>query len=661
MDITTEETRYRFIEQQLAKRLIAQNSSGLFDSLTSLKGLVLDNRYELHSLYDVGGQSVVFLAGTDHGKQVVVKMALQPYHRPAYISTENIRQGRSRLEREGKLLKEFTGSLLPEFFDLIYAPNPLHPLARGNEIAESEPYLVMEFIDGETILNVSRQAHLKNPSDYRTIEWLSWETAVAVAGFLITVSDKSHGYLYSDVNPVNLMLVDRQERPVRILDAGSLVPFQPSPGLVAPFTPVFVQPDYYEAYREGRSLWPTVSSVMYSLGKVLWAILTNRHPHPGVDPDLTSGSLKHYSSRFLELLADLIKMRFETFEELQDAIEIANAGVERPSTTPLRFDSLADRSELGAQSRLIGKTSGSTKITEIARLAASGVSAVRYSPDGSYLAVATDRSVQLLNSKNLKPLGSFKSKQHSRIRTLEFDSSGEYLGSGSLGEICLWNIDRATLVWQYSDEHLNGRILLGRDGEFVVAVTKWNGLILAVKEASTPVRYYPGVAELCNCISWAGKELTLAVGGFGGVCVYRVLPSNELGALRPRPDYVLRRREIARFVALDDNARTLSVVTSRVDKSEACSLMVFRLPSLECLTHVALPSRSVSAVAWESNGKLAFIGDQEGFLAVWDQETGREHARLRVSEPIVSLDISPDGATLAASTTSGELHLYGLG
>jgi serine/threonine protein kinase len=660
---TKQKIRYQLIEQQVAKRLVAQNSLGLFDSLTSLRGLVLDNQYELNWLYNVGGQSVVFLARTLRDNEVVVKMALQAYHRPAYISTDNIRKGRARLEREANLLREFAGSLLPEFHDLIYSRNPLHSSARGDDIAEKEPYLVMEFIEGRTILDISREAHLTNPSDYRTIEWLSWESVTAVADFFTTVSTQSKQYLYSDVNPANLMIVNSQAQPIRILDAGSLVPLQPSPGLLAPFTSVFVRPDYYDAYRGGRPLWPTVSSIMYSVGKMLWAILTNRHPHPGIDPDLGNGHLKHYSSSLSKLVSDLVTMRFASFQKLRDAVEIARADAERPtSMDTLEIDSLSDKNVLGVESayRINKKSSRSGQLREIAQATqAKGIGAIRYSPDGDYIAAATDRSIELLNSKNLKRLASFKSNHHKPIRCLDFDSSGAYLSSGSAGKVCIWDITRAIPIWQYSEEHLNGRIILGCDGKFVIAVTKWNALILTVKETQAGVKYYPGVAEPCACIAWAGLQLTLAVGGFGGTCVYH-LPEEGEGdsSAKSKPNYVVQTREIVRFMALDDKATTLSMVTSDLREPTTYSLMVFRLPSIECITNVKLSLRSISTVMWERNGRFAFMGGSEGIFAVWDQKSGRECARLSECGPITSLDVGADCGTVAVSTSNGEVHIY---
>ncbi|RLC54131.1 MAG: hypothetical protein DRI80_19480, partial [Chloroflexota bacterium] len=123
------QVNYAINEQRIAQQLIARNLPGLFELLLHLKGITLDQRYTLRWLYAVGGQSVIYLAESPGSRWAIVKLAFLPYHRPAYISIEDIHKARQRLEREAHLLQRFRGTPLPEFYELIYAPNPLHSSA----------------------------------------------------------------------------------------------------------------------------------------------------------------------------------------------------------------------------------------------------------------------------------------------------------------------------------------------------------------------------------------------------------------------------------------------------------------------------------------------------------------------------------------------------
>src|ERR1019366_381101 len=146
-------------ELQVAEKLAARNLPGLFEKLLSLKGHTINQCYTLRWLYAVGGQSILYFAESIEGQPVIIKIALLPYHRPAYMSIESIHQARQRLKKEADLLHDFQGTVLPKFYDLIYDVNPLHSQARGQEVFRQEPYLAMELIQGWTLIEAARIIH----------------------------------------------------------------------------------------------------------------------------------------------------------------------------------------------------------------------------------------------------------------------------------------------------------------------------------------------------------------------------------------------------------------------------------------------------------------------------------------------------------------------
>ncbi|NJO03842.1 MAG: hypothetical protein HC880_21165, partial [Bacteroidia bacterium] len=314
---------YEFKEHQIAQQMIARNLKGLFDLLLSLKGLALGKDYTLRWLYAAGGQSVLFLAEDIAGQLVIIKIPFLLYHRAAYVSTEEILRVRQHLEMEANLLQLFHNTTLPEFYNLIYTTNPLHPLVRGEEIVNQEPFLVMEFIQGQTLLEVARNVHRAAHPDYDALERLAWLVTFTVIEFCILISKQENAYLYSDLNPINLMLSNNVSRPIRILDAGSLVPFRANSILPPPFTPTYVPPEYYEAYSAGQILWPTPEYVMYTLGKTLWEILTNRQPYPSEDPNLSEPNLGNYSRLLQNHISDLTQRRYKNFEQLNQSLKLA--------------------------------------------------------------------------------------------------------------------------------------------------------------------------------------------------------------------------------------------------------------------------------------------------------------------------------------------------
>ena len=59
---------------------------------------------------------------------------------------------------------------------------------------------------------------------------------------------------------------------------------------------------------------------MYTLGKVLWELMTNRQPYPAEDPDLAEPKLKKYSSLLQNFVSSLIKEQYSSFEQAKEVV-----------------------------------------------------------------------------------------------------------------------------------------------------------------------------------------------------------------------------------------------------------------------------------------------------------------------------------------------------
>ncbi len=323
--ITAEfEEKYNLRERQIEEFLLARNLPGLFDKLIQLKGLQVNQNYTLRWLYAVGGQSIVYLGEDSQQSLVIIKIPYLDYHRPAYISQDKINQSRINLLKEAEFLQKFNHTNLPNFYDLIYGNNPLHSSYRSDEIVNQEPYLVMEFIAGEELLEIARKLHKQSKIDYEKLEVLAWATISKMIDFCITIFHE--GYLYSDINPLNLILTNSQNL-VRILDAGSLIPVNPDSSIQTPFTESYIPVEYFEAYEQGNKIYPNQNYVMYSIGKMLWEILTNKQPYPGENPNLNEPILQNYSTYLKQLINDLIQNKYNSFDILKKAINSVDMSI----------------------------------------------------------------------------------------------------------------------------------------------------------------------------------------------------------------------------------------------------------------------------------------------------------------------------------------------
>ncbi|HEY1349804.1 MAG TPA: hypothetical protein VGF67_09290, partial [Ktedonobacteraceae bacterium] len=438
-------------EQHISRQLAARNLAELFDWLLDLKGKTLQDRYTLRWLHAVGGQSILYLAQDLDGTFALVKMALLPYHRAAYVTAEDILLARRRLESEARYLQRFQNSMFPAYYDLIYATNPLLSPARGEGIVHKEPFLLMEFLQGRTLQQVTRALHPGDQSPSSLPEWLAWQIVRAATSFSLTLLQEEQPCLYVDFTASNLFLTRNPRQPLRLLDAGSLIPLHSDPAISAPFTWAYTPPDYYEAYDKGQRIWPTPRYVMYTLGKVIWQILTSQPLIAGRDPDLSLPVLQHFSSALQEVMSNLLQRTYDSFEHLRQSLPL-DASPQEPRVCDLEEllnhveQTLPEEQQ---RENVIFPLSGvkdrpaTGRLTVEKQARTESIRVLRYSPDGRFFALASQQSIELWDADSLQKERVFTVSQPGKVIGLDFDLSGKYLASASIlkddGHIALWH------------------------------------------------------------------------------------------------------------------------------------------------------------------------------------------------------------------------------
>jgi len=287
-------------------KLAALEMSAMLEPLVSMQGLQLGGKYELCYPYDVGGQGILFMARPLGVVEcnVLAKMPALEYHRPpAYMTSEAIATARQRIEHEAAILCRFQNTILPTYYDLVYGPNPLHAPEWGAEITQHEVYLIMEFIQGRGLEQVTGEMHYAGDCDYRQLEHLALVVAESILDLCDTLYENGTGFLYSDIRPANVLLTEG-ERPVRMIDAGSIIPVRPihDVNLEIPFSESYVPVDVYESYQLSRPVWPDCRFVVCTLGRTLYQVATNRIPLPGDELDFEVDPMPRYSRLFVDYL-----------------------------------------------------------------------------------------------------------------------------------------------------------------------------------------------------------------------------------------------------------------------------------------------------------------------------------------------------------------------
>jgi eukaryotic-like serine/threonine-protein kinase len=272
-------------------------------------GTVIASRFRIQRLAGSGGMGAVY-----HARDLVrnVDVAVKVDHHAGDGPEAR------RIAREAEILAERLASLRH--------PHIVEYVAHG-VTDQSQPYLVMEWLDGHDLGVHVRRAPLAE-ADVMAL-------GLRIASALAVIH--GCGVVHRDVKPGNLFLVGGDLARVKLIDFGlvrveaALTELTQSGVLMG--TPGFIAP---EQIKEAGAVDGRAD--LYALGAVLFACLTQRPPFVGVHVMAVLGKL------WLEEAPRVRELRGDVSPELDELI--GRLLSKRPSDRPASADELA--SELGA-------------------------------------------------------------------------------------------------------------------------------------------------------------------------------------------------------------------------------------------------------------------------------------------------------------------------
>jgi eukaryotic-like serine/threonine-protein kinase len=272
-----------FIESAAGGALRAPVASALRDhAALYVPGQLVGRRlgaYELQSWVAAGGMGQVYRAtDTRLNRTVAVKIV------PAQSGRNG---GRQRLDREARTISRLNHPHICTLYDI------------GSE--DAFDYLVMEYIEGETLQQRLQRGALPLPSVL--------EFAIQIADAL----DKAHrlGIVHRDLKPANIMLT---RGGVKLLDFGIAAPLEEgsmnerdvnnpeaelTPEFLAMGTPAYCAPEQIKGKRADRR------SDLFSFGVILYEMLTGQHPFRQQNSDLVSALLNEEPRSVTELVPQI--------------------------------------------------------------------------------------------------------------------------------------------------------------------------------------------------------------------------------------------------------------------------------------------------------------------------------------------------------------------
>jgi eukaryotic-like serine/threonine-protein kinase len=245
-------------------------------------------QYRIEHVLGAGGMGVVYLAEDVRLGRTVALKALAP----EYVSDPARRE---RLRREARAAASLTHPGIATVYAL--------------EEFDGQIFIAGEYVPGETL----REELARGPlSALRTIE-----TALGVARALAAAHDR--GIVHRDLKPENIVRTGSGE--VKILDFG-LARFRDSPAAPAHLTdagmilgtPAYMSPEQIRGTTvDGRS-------DLFSLGIVLYELVSGVHPFAGSDPASTIARILEAEPARLGDLPPATRWNQTVLGELEDAV-----------------------------------------------------------------------------------------------------------------------------------------------------------------------------------------------------------------------------------------------------------------------------------------------------------------------------------------------------
>jgi serine/threonine-protein kinase len=217
-------------------------------------GQVLDDRFEITELVAKSGMAEIFRA-TDRktGRTVALKVP--------FMHLESDPGFYSRFQREAEIGKRLNHPYILKF-------------ETDGEEARTRPYIVMEYLDGQTLGHLMRSVRPMPTADALRI-------ASRVCEALHYMHE--HEVVHRDMKPENIMICN--DGSIRIMDFG-IAKYEGMRRLTfGGFTPAMGTPDYM-APEQVKGRRGDQRTDIYSLGAILYEMLTGSVPFEGANPFL---------------------------------------------------------------------------------------------------------------------------------------------------------------------------------------------------------------------------------------------------------------------------------------------------------------------------------------------------------------------------------------
>jgi WD40 repeat protein/predicted Ser/Thr protein kinase len=633
---------------------------------------ILNKRYCLIQQLGRGGMGVVYKA-TDMllGHRFVALKEMDQRN----VDPQNLADALASFKREALILARLSHPNLPRIYDYFEE--------RGNA------YLVMDFIDGETLHDLRYRA----PGQKLGIEDVL-QMAEQLCSALAYLHAMHPPIIFRDIKPSNIMITSKEQH-LYLIDFGIARFFKPR----QPKDTRSLGTEGYAAPEQYLTQSST-SSDIYSLGVTLHELLTGLDPTKAKTPHHFP-SLREYNPQVpLSLDALILQMldvqpsrrpatvtairqqlrqiyqRSQNMAYVQtpgtSGVQILTTsgiqspgiqppttpGIQPPATPAIQTPATPPGIQITKKLRAVlgssatqprqGPRQGATIYTY--RQHTDDVSSVAWSPDGNYLVSGSkDKTVQVWEASTGRTTLTYSNHMR-EVCCVAWSPLGDRIASSSFGAVHIWSVASGECFLQYHEHDSWVHAVVWSPASFAMAscgadrkVSLWE------TRKGDVLRRYPGFPGAVRAIAWFNDaHTTKLLAGCEDANLYCWEVTNPSKPLTYRGHI----REVTCVAWSPDGQKCVSGSGDKTVK-------IWDVATGHTLNTYQGHSGKVYTVAWSPDGTRIASAGQDKSVCIWDAATGKTLSTYRGhTDDVYAIAWSPDGTRIASASADKTVHVW---